>query len=285
MRKAALVLFATSCLFPSLDELTAGGEDASLDVGGEDASDSGDAGLAQDVATDALALGSYVGEVSKDSPASWWRLGELDASSPAKDEEGAQIGAYHVPGVLLGQKGAIASDTNTAMRLDGVTGAMSASGSAYDFGNSPPFAIEVWVAPSAPPDAADQVRRVVSHRTSTPATGWMLILDGTQQVTFQRMDNDVVVGSVTTSAPIATGAFTYLAVSSDGATMSLYVNGALVSSSPAPTIPVQTAPGLVWGASSGFGQEFLAGTLDEPAIYTHALSPERVLAHYQAGLK
>ena len=36
-------------------------------------------------------------------------------------------------------------------------------------------------------------------------------------------------------------------------------------------------------SSTGLAQRYLQGTLDEPALYTSALSAATVLAHYEAG--
>ncbi len=276
-RRVLLLLLGTaSCLFPSLSDLTPT-NDAATDA----TTDSADAATTD--SADASST-SYVIEVWADSPASWWRLGELATSAVAKDETDAQPGAYRVPGVVLGQPGALAGDSNGSAQLDGTNGAMFLSGSAYDFGGSPPFAVEVWVAPDPAPDATDVVRRIVSHRTASPTgTGWALVIDGGQHVMFERLVNDAVVGSATSTTALANGKFAHVVVSCDGATMSLYVNGALDGTGAAATVPTQTAPALVWGASSAFGQEFLAGKLDEPAIYTHALPADRVLAHYKAG--
>ncbi len=52
----------------------------------------------------------------------------------------------------------------------------------------------------------------------------------------------------------------------------------------APNETCVAATHVSFGATSDFTTEYYAGGLDEPAIYTHALAPARVLAHYQAGI-
>jgi hypothetical protein len=265
----APALAVGACLFPALDGLSGGdaSPDASTDASGE------------------VATKSYVEEVQSDTPANWWRLGEPATSAPAKDQMGLQDGAYHVPGVTLGQKGAIANDPDTAMALDGVNGAMLVPGTLFDFGGSPPFAIELWVSPGAPPpaDAADTDRRLVSHRTDSPYFGWYLVIDDTQRLGFTMWDSNATVASIT-SSPIAQGQFSHVVVSADGTTLTLYVNGASVASGPEANITAMKANEVAFGSVSDVDGEFFDGTLDEPAIYTHALAPARVLAHYQAGI-
>jgi hypothetical protein len=268
---AAPLLALTRCLFPSLDGL-AGGDASLQDAGFESGAD---------VAT----LGTYAEEVKADSPAAWWRLGENDTSLPAKDQMGFQDGTYHVPGVTLGLKGAITSDPDTAVALDGVNGSMFLPGTLFGFGGSPSFAIEVWISPGAAPpaDASDPLRRIVSHRTSAPYFGWFLAIDATQRVFFTRWDSNATVASIT-SSPIAQGQFTHVVASADGSNLVLFVNGAQVASGPEATITDTPAAHVAFGSTSDFTTEWLDGTLDEPAIYTHALAPARVVAHYQAGI-
>jgi hypothetical protein len=269
-------------LFPSLDGLSGdaslpdGASDVAVDVPQVDAS--GDA--------DASAKVTYVEAVQADSPYAWWRLGEADTSQAAKDESpNGNNGAYKTPGVTLGLKGAIANDPNTAMALDGVSGAMYLPGTIFDFGGSPSFAIEVWVSPGAPPpaDASDTLRRIVSHRTVSPYYGWFLAIDDTQRVFFTRWENNTTVASVT-SSPIPQSQFTHVVVSADGVTVTLFIDGASVASGSEGTITDTPATHLSFGSTSDFTGEFIDGALDEPAIYTHALAPARVLAHYQAGI-
>lgn len=280
----APALALTRCLFPSLDGLSSG--DASVVESGSEAGKDvviADQGAPPDVDGDAQAvLGTYVQEVTADSPASWWRLGESSTSSPAADEMKVQNGTYRT-GVTLGVAGAIGKDTNTAAAFDGTSGAMYLPGTIFDFGGSPPFAIEVWVSPGPPTDASDPLRRIVSHRTTSPYFGWFMAIDNTQRILFTRWDSNATVASLT-STPLAQGQWSHVVVSADGTTLTLYVNGNPVASGSEATITDTASTHLSFGSTSDFTVEWYDGALDEPAIYTHALAPARVLAHYQAGL-
>jgi len=278
----APALALTRCLFPSLDGLTS---DASVIDAGSDVSDA--TPPIDAVAPDVDAgLGSYTSEVMADSPASWWRLGETSTSAQAVDEMKVQNGTFQLPGVTLGVLGAIAKDPNTAMSLDGTNGALVLPGSLYDLGGTVPFAIEVWLSPGAPPplDAGDPDRRVVSHRTDSPYFGWYMEIDPNQRLVFTRWDQDTQLDQLI-SKPLVQDKYSHVVVSADGASMSLYVNGVLVAATPQSAItPNVAANAFAWGSLSDLDGEFLNGSLDEPAIYTHALAPSRVLAHYQAGI-
>jgi len=256
-----------------------GGVDAAPDVGVADG--------APEAAVEAEAGSpSYVEEVAADAPASWWRFGESDPSQAARDEMNVQAGTYETPGITLGVPGAIAGDPNTAVSFDETSGTIKLSGDLYDLGGSPPFAIEVWVSPGPAPDAdaSDPDRRIFSHRTDSPFFGWYLLLQPDQTLSFTRWDQNAVVGQLA-SPPLATGAFSHVVVSSDGTTMTLYVNGASVDTEPAGAVtPNVSANALTWGSNSDLSGQYFGGALDEGAIYGHALAPARVLAHYHAGI-
>lgn len=67
----------------------------------------------------------------------------------------------------------------------------------------------------------------------------------------------------------------------DGATLRLYLDGAEIASE-ADTRPAKakTTP-LFMGAAFGFGA--LRASVDEVAIYEHALVASRIVAHYKTG--
>lgn len=280
-----MVGFSACALMTNLDSLKgdAGSDGGVGDGGVGDANDAGSDGDAKldAVASDA-AIGSYLAEITADSPSAWWRLGESNLIMPASDENGnIDPGAYRDSGVTLGAKGALSKDNNTAAQLDGVTGAVLFSGSIYDEEGLSGFTMEIWASPTS---ATGTNQRLISHLTASNADGWMLFLDGTLVPHFDRIKSGTIVGSVDGSAAIATGKFTHIVVTSDGSELSLYVNGALAAAGATlGSITATSAPNLVLGASSDLSNEYFAGVLDEAAMYVQNLSAARVLAHYQAA--
>jgi hypothetical protein len=73
------------------------------------------------------------------------------------------------------------------------------------------------------------------------------------------------------SAAVATGAWTHLAVTYDGANLRLYVNGAQVSSKAVTGTISTTAQPLRLGGNGVWG-EYFQGTLDEVRVYNRALT-------------
>jgi hypothetical protein len=86
------------------------------------------------------------------------------------------------------------------------------------------------------------------------------------------------------SGTIVAGSTYYVVGTYDGTTQRLYVNGSQVgAASLAGGASVTTNP-LYLGSWSG-GGEFLAGTIDEAAVYGKALTATRIAEHYAAGTK
>ena len=249
---------------------SAGSPDATSDAA-IDASDAGDAAK----------LGTYHDEVAKDSPSSWWRLGETSNLELAKDENNFAAGHYTDAGVKFGTQGALANDGNTAISLDGVAGAVVMPGADYILDGLPSFTIEIWARIAS---ASTAIERLVSHRTSSNADGWVLYLDASMVPTFQELTNGTPLATVTASSAILIGKYTHIVVTGDGSTLTMYIDGqpSGVQVTQA-SVPATVAPGLVLGSSSGVAQEFFKGDLDEAAIYIKCLTPARVLAHYLAA--
>ncbi len=77
------------------------------------------------------------------------------------------------------------------------------------------------------------------------------------------------------SASLPLNVWSHLATTYDGATVRLYVNGALVGSLPfAGAIPASTGP-LRLGGNSVWG-EWFAGLIDEVRVYNRALSASEI---------
>ena len=219
---------------------------------------------------------TYADVVLADRPSSYWRFGETDVASGARDETG-RAQATATAGVTRGTAGALAGDPNTAFAFDGVLGSVVAP-DLYTFAGRSPFSVEVWVAPSP---GGLPFQRLCNHRYGTPHTGWLLFLDPQKRATFERWSGNQLLGAV--SAPLAAGVYAHVVATYDGAALSLYVNGALAQTTrDAREIAPFTAP-LVWGAASTDVIDFFSGRLDEGAIYDHALSPDRIARHHAAG--
>lgn len=221
---------------------------------------------------------SYSEVVLQDQPASYWRFDDSDPSKPAHDEQGV-ADAKVQSGVGMRAVGAIAGDLGAAFSFDGIHGAVILP-DLYGFQGTHPFTVEVWIAPAG---GGPPIQRICNHRIGPSHTGWRLVRDQPQRVTFERWSGDVVLGAV--SADIPSDIYSHVVARYDGAAVAIYVNGALRQSTPDahPIAPFQT--GLLWGAGGTGNLDFFLGTLDEAAIYDSALPPERIAAHHKAGVR
>jgi hypothetical protein len=84
------------------------------------------------------------------------------------------------------------------------------------------------------------------------------------------------------STKVLAGSTYYLVGTLDGSTQRLYVNGTLIASrslSGAASVSSNSLYLGSWNGSNGF----LAGTIDEAAIYNKALPASAIATHYSAG--
>jgi hypothetical protein len=209
---------------------------------------------------------------------SYWRLGEISGVT-AFDSTGAVNGA-HSNGPTLGGTGA-PTYANGATIFDGVDDYIG-FGDVYDFAGTSSFTVEGWFNRTTVGEAGTWRIVVGKEPASDPRDGWAIAISpGTQLIYFDRVNasNDDVVAS--TTATVA-GTWYHFAASYDGATMRMYVNGALEDSTPsALSIPNTTYP-LRLGSLEPAPTNRFAGRLDEIAIYNVALSAAQVAEHYRS---
>jgi hypothetical protein len=209
---------------------------------------------------------------------SYWRLGEISGVT-AFDSNGAVNGA-HANGPTVGGTGA-PTYADGATIFDGVDDYIG-FGDVYDFAGTSSFTVEGWFNRTTVGEAGTW--RIVAGKEPATGTrdGWAIaIAPGTQLIYFDRVNasNDDVVAS--TTATVA-GTWYHFAVTYDGATMRMYVNGALeASTASALSIPNTTYP-LRLGSLDPAPTNSFAGRIDEIAIYNTALTATQIAEHYRS---
>lgn len=225
--------------------------------------------------------------VLADEPVAYLRLGESSPGEPAADEvNGGPVGAY--TGMLtLGQPGAIAGDTNTAVAL---SGGYVDLGDVLPFGTAgglnAPFSIEVWLQPSAFSGMPEEVVVKRDYDATTMALyGYDLLVGGDGKPCIQRWGGAGSAGaydSARAPTPLPTSGYSHVVATYDQSRLVLYVNGTAVATSPSTRATPLTSSPLRVGGDPSFAASY-AGLVDELAIYDHELSPDHVLAHFDAG--
>lgn len=211
---------------------------------------------------------SYAATVLVDNPIAYYRLDETSAAALLVDSSGNSHNGILTSGGILHQvTGAV--DTNAATEKFG-------SGT-FQLGNDAAFqistgTIEAWV------------------KTMNPGTTYRCILE--KETAYGLFIKDGVLiafswgapgGDKSTGINIADGVYHHVALTfADGVSngSAVYLDGRLVL---ATTIGIGgQGTGVSISAQTNGGQA-LTGTLDEVAIYGAILSPDRILAHFNAG--
>ncbi|HEY6464311.1 MAG TPA: LamG domain-containing protein [Polyangiaceae bacterium] len=234
----------------------------------------------------------YLDTVLADSPLAYWRFGDPSGSTTAVDAKGHYPGTYvgdvtfAKPGAITSQPGDLAVYLNESGGETGYVAVDGAFSTLTEFTGASPFSLEIWIQPTK---IDTEFRGVMSNELGTDAgkDGYVVYLGGFTS-------NGIGLGfdrwSDTSSTPLHdagavaqnTGWYHVVAVY-DGAQMILYVNGqqsAVVASSLA--IPSFACTFVIGATHCGTVASF-QGLVDEAAVYTTALSPARIQAHYQAA--
>jgi hypothetical protein len=217
----------------------------------------------------------YKDAVLADNPLGYWRLGE-SAGTTATDGVAGRHGTY-TGAPSLGQTGALNLNSNTAVTFNGssqyvrvpYSSALNPSGA---------FTLEAW----AKITSGSGTYRTVASSWRSDSRGF-----GIWAGPSDTWEAWVSAGgsSVIAQAPITYGVWTHLALSYDGTTARLYVNGLLASSVAGayavnPSVPLGIGAGTYDGST---WQQYFPGSLDEVAVYGSALSSARIQAHYLVG--
>ena len=197
--------------------------------------------------------------------------------------------------IITNQSGAVGNSlrfTNPGLSTSNLTTFVTVppfySGSSPPFGSylnpNGAFTVEFWAKPAqlvndlfCPASSLDY-----SQNSGNSRCGWIFYETAGNQWEFSIGGTNGFVATVA-GGSVQAGAWQHIAGVYDGANISLYVNGQLAAG---PTSAAGFAPNLSqplrFGSASD-GTSTFDGWLDEPAIYTNALSPSQISAHYDAA--
>ena len=218
---------------------------------------------------------SYMAEVLKDSPIVYLRF-EDDGSAGLDLETLGSVGAkcaLQGPAGTFGQSGI---GGGKALKLDGSSDIRC--GSAAGFPDKAPFTLEGWFRLD---DNATLPQRLI-HRIAKPTgatEGYFLETNTTSVVVRRYRDGGANSAKALVGSGLVLGAWTYLAATYDGKDLCMRSDDQPAECKPSGQNLLLLAANLV---ISGPGANF-RGALDEVAIYSKALSKERLDAHYAAG--
>jgi len=203
----------------------------------------------------------------------YYRLGETSGTT-VRDSKGTRNGTIQ-GGVTLGVPGALAGDPDPAMRFDG-TGYVDVPGGAAGLVGGA-MTLETWaILPNSPPTHG----ALVGIRNDADADFYILMLGNSNKLEC-RFRNGA--GAKFDLAPtITTDTWHHFVLVYDGgATLTLYVDGAVAASTPASGTITNATPSLRVGKD--VNNNGLATTVDEVAVYNVALTATQITDHYNAG--
>lgn len=227
-----------------------------------------------DTTPDGTAFLTYRDAVLADQPIGYWRLGDL---GPTVSAETRGVDSTFVGGCARGA-GALTGDTNSATTFDHTC--TISFGTGYKFPLRAAFTFEMWVAPGVAPNVQYMLMNE-ERAAGLPVDGYAIVVNQPPSIYAER----VVAGQINvTSTVVLPSTFVHIVLSYDGATLQLFLDAIAATSVPdARDLGGYTAE-LDLGGVPAIGATFFVGTIDELAIYDHALAPERITLHRDLGV-
>jgi len=219
---------------------------------------------------------SYSDTVLADSPVAYWRLG---TGATDLDDSSGNGHPFTKTGTVPEVAGLLTNDPNTARHLPGLnTDYYEAADHAnFDFLNTAAFSVEAWVQPQAVTAA---YKRFIAHE-NVGVNGFQMSCPS-PNFAFYRTSASVAVGIEVNPGTIV-GRTWHVVGTYDSTNLRLYLNGVLAGAPLGDTANMGAVTNGVRTGINGVGPDYLDCILDEVAIYSTALTPARVLAHYVAG--
>jgi len=217
-------------------------------------------------------MSAYSSLILGKSPAAYWRLSE--ASSTFFDATGNGHNATAVGTITRSQTGLITNDSDTCVLFDGSTGCVSSGVSGVDISTGD-WTMEAWIYPTA-----ITTRRGIIGTPGVRSYAFCIESTGKLLVTNVNIA-DASLG--TTTVPLSTVSHVAVTFVDSSDTLTYYYNGQPDGSFAFTTTPDAGAKTGVVG-SRNLSAQFFQGNIDEPAIYTTALSAASIAQNYTVGL-
>ena len=217
---------------------------------------------------------TYSATVLADHPVAYWRMDDAAGSTMADASGNANNGRY-VGIYSLGQTGAIAGG---AVAFDGQSGAASVMNSPSLQVNT--VTIEAWIKKRTDTEYGVYVAKNVEPGGGA-GSGWFELLNSHHNGRLEFRVTSDGAPAILSNTTLALNTWYYVVATYDGAVAKLYVNGKLDGTLKVTAVPKQTSDPLFIGRR--MDGLFNDAALADVAIYSAALSAERIAAHWQAS--
>ena len=215
--------------------------------------------------------------VFNDSPTLFWRLDETAGPAIADTSPTKQPGVAS-GGVTYGSASPVSGAPGTALTFNGSDGAL---GSQNTFDNPTVYTEEVWFKTTT--DRGGKLIGFGSAQTGRSGSyDRHVYMDDSGRLTFGTYTGQL--NTITSPQAYNDGTWHHVVASQGADGMKLYVDGVQVGTNPQTGAEGYTGYWRVGGDSTwGGSSAFLAGTIDEVAVYPTVLTPDQVRAHYNAS--
>lgn len=211
---------------------------------------------------------TYSAAVLADSPVGYWRLASATATvGPNGTVNGT---------VTFGQAGAT-SDGDTAALFDNATGYIDLTD--LSAAEDKDFTYECWFKDAG---VATDKWMVAEGRVASANPTVGLIYQAGQVRGWFRNDAGTNINILSPLTTYGDGNYHHAALTGDGTTLRLYVDGSEVINGAIPSGVITLDTTTLGASKRNTVVSFYDGTLDEAAIYGTALAPARILAHFNA---
>lgn len=229
---------------------------------------------------DASTASAYGDKVIADGAANYWRLGEAAGTTSSLDWAGWDdllVGT----GVTRGAAGAVANDPNTASTFNATANGMAATQSALPAPDT--FTAEMWINTTT-----NRGGKILGYGNAASGLSTSydrhVYMDNSGRIYFGVYNGSVQ--TVNSPGSYNNGQWHHIVASLGAGGMSLYVDGVQVATKPSVTTgQVYNGYWRVGGDNlSGWtarpSNTYLAGSIDEVAIYNTTLSRAQLQSHY-----
>lgn len=227
----------------------------------------------------------YATEVLADTPLAYWRMGDT-AGTTCTDSSGNGRHATYAGSPTLGVTGLVTGDADKAVEFTGTTAQRAEITAAAWMNPTVGITLEAIVKP----DDFSNYRSIVD-RDLAPYRTWGLRVNQTtgkvEGLVWSQDDAASSPTSLVSTTALTVGTKCHVALTWDGATVRLYINGTLNASvAKSGSMKSSSSPiciGVTHGGSSSAYFSPFDGVIDEVAFYGTALSAARISAHAAAA--
>lgn len=219
---------------------------------------------------------AYGAAVFNDNPQIFWRLGDTGGTAVDSGPNGDFAGTYF-NGVTHGAAGAIAGTADTAASFDGNDQFVSSNAS---FNNPTVYSLEAWFKTTSTSGG-----KIIGFGNTRAGSS-----SGYDRHIYVQGDGAVVFGvwtgqtnTVNSATGFNNGQWHHVVGTQGSDGLKLYVDGALVGTNPQTQAQDYTGYWKVGGDNTWSSAPYLAGTIDEVAVYGRVLGQSVVTSHYKLG--